>query len=161
MTDQLHDEITTGIEEHGRKILVVEGDNKHHPFYYTIGNHLKGAPELLLIGAFEAGYATMVINMLSDHAVQEKRPFINGQKVRTNEKALPMQIWDTTVIAKLEYTRLVSEYYQHKDYIVQQVIIPDPKGHYPTDKRCHKRYRVPVLRPTVDLMADMRSTLVH
>ena len=84
----------------------------------------------------------------------------NGQRINLGGEH-DLQVWDTTPVAKIQYTRQATEFFQSSDYLVQQVVMPDPKGRYPDDKRCHKRYRVPVLRPTHDLMADIRSTLVH
>lgn len=153
-TDPFYLGIEKRIRKEGRQILLVDGDPKHRPFYYTIGNHLKGYPELILIGAFKEEFAKAILNMLSELAQRTSR-FEDGQLVRMSKKGLPLQVWDTTMIAKLEYTRQATEFYQHSDYAVQQVVVPDPKGRYPADKGCHRRYRVPLLRSTVAIMQSI------
>ena len=168
--DTFYKQIARTIAEYGRQIMCVEGDHKSAAFYYSIGNLLRGAPELLIIGNFEHKAAAKIINVLSDQMLEAGRRYTNGQRVNPFDGTHDMQVWDTTPIAKMQYTRQVTEFLKSlegtpglpTDYTVQQVVLPDPKGRYPTDKRCHRRYRVPVLRPTADLMAEaMQSTKVH
>jgi len=159
-TDPFYIGIAQTIQDEGRSIITVGAEKKALAFAYTIGNATKGLPELLLIGNCDPKIAQSVLNKLSDQLLKANKPFVNGERVSIGGK-YDLQVWNTTTIAHSQYTIQASEFYQSKEYAVQQVVFPDPKGHYPTDKRCHKRYRVPVLRPTVDLMADMRSTLVH
>jgi hypothetical protein len=160
-TDPFYIAIARTIERYDRQVLAIAPEKKALGFYYTIGNSLKDLPELLLIGNFEPKAATSVLNKLSDKMVEAGRRFLNGERVPMGGEYDP-QVWDTTAIAQTMFTLQVTEFFQSKEYTVQQVVLPDPKGRYPTDKRCHKRYRVPVLRPTVDLMAEaMQSTQVH
>ena len=153
--------IARTIERHGSQVLAIAPEKKTPAFYYTIGNSIKGMPELLMIGNIEAKAAMQILNKLSDQMVEANKKFSNGERVNMGGE-YDLQVWDTTPVAQLQYTLQCTEFFQTKQYLVQQVVLPDPKGRYPADKRCHKRYRVPVLRPTVDLMADMaRSTQVH
>lgn len=159
-TDPFYIQIAKTIEDCGRQIIAVGAEHKAMAFAYTIGNATKGLPELLLIGNCDAKIAQSVLNKLSDELLKSNKPFVNGERVSIGGK-FDLQVWNTTAIAHSQYTIQASEFYQSKEYAVQQVVFPDPKGHYPTDKRCHKRYRVPVLRPTADLMQAIQSTLVH
>jgi hypothetical protein len=159
-TDPFYINIAKTIEDCGRQIIAVGAENKALAFAYTIGNATKGLPELLLIGNCDPKIAQSVLNKLSDQLLKANKPFVNGERVSIGGK-FDLQVWDTTAIAHSQYTLQATEFFHSREYAVQQVVVPDPKGCYPTDKRCHKRYRVPVLRPTVDLMRDMRSTLVH
>jgi hypothetical protein len=167
--DPFYQMIATTIAREGRQILCIAAEGKLPAFYYTIGNALRGAPELLLIGNFEEKASTKILNKLSELMLEAGKRFSNGQRVNPFNGEHDLQVWDTTPIAKMQYTTQVGQFLASlegvtgvpKEYMVQQVVLPDPKGRYPADKRCHRRYRVPVLRPTVDLMADMRSTLVH
>jgi hypothetical protein len=166
--DAFYQTIATTIAREGRQILCIAAEAKLPSFCYTIGNSLRGAPELLLIGNFEVASSQKILNKLSELMFEAGKRFSNGQRLNPFNGEHELQVWDTTPVAKLQYTVQVGEFLQSleganvpKGYTVQQVVIPDPKGRYPYDKRCHKRYRVPVLRPTADLMAEMRSTLVH
>lgn len=154
-TDPFYQQIASTIEKHGLQILAIGPEKKVWGFAYTIGNHLKQLPELLVIGNLKDEVAQALLNKITDQMVERKLPFLNGATVNIGGEC-DLQIWDTTTIAKLQYTLQATEFYQHKEYAVQQVVLPDPKGHYPTDKRCHKRYRVPVLRSTAALMQSMR-----
>jgi hypothetical protein len=158
--DPFYQGIAKTIEEHGCQIIYVDGEARKPAFAYTIGNHLQGYPEFLMIGSMAPNVAQAILNHLVAEVTKARVPFRSGAHPNIGGK-LDLQIWDTTAIAKVQYTIQCTEFYHHSNYAVQQVLVPDPKGHYPTDKRCHKRYRVPVLRPTQALMQAMQSTQVH
>ena|ERR1700722_10828582 len=158
-TDPFYLKIGETIKEHSRQIIGVGSEDKKPGFYYTIGNHLQGAPEFLMIGNFDLTFGSMIMNMISDAAVMQKAPFEDGRKYKLHPEGHPVIIYDATVVAKLEYTRQATEYYQHGDYLVQQVVLPDPKGRYPGEKNCQRKYRVPVLRSGAALMAPQRLRL--
>lgn len=169
VTAYFYQQIARIVARDGRQILCIDAEGKQPAFYYTIGNSLRLAPELLLIGNFEGKAVMKILNRLSEDMLEAGRVYSNGQSVNPFDGEHDMQVWNTTPVAKLEYTRQVTEFLQSlkgkpgvpTDYTVQQVVLPDPKGRYPTDERCHRRYKVPVLRPTTDVMAEMKSTLVH
>ena len=156
-SDPFYLEIQKTIAESGRQVMAIgPGDNplKQPPFFYTIGNHFQGLPELLLIGPWEPKATCALMNALSAQMLERKGPFGNGELVNLGG-VHSLQVWVTTVIAKLEYTLQATEFYGHNNYAVQQVVMPDPKGRYPGDKRLHKRYRVPLLRATSDIMQSL------
>lgn len=150
-TDPFYKGIAATIKRAQRQFIGVMPEKKLVGFAYTIGNHLKGAPELLILGNLKAEAWVSILNRLSDCMVEIERPFADGEIVDMGGK-YGLQVWNTTLIAKLEYTRQATEFYQHQEYTVQQVVVPDPQGRYPADKRCHRRYRVPLLCSTVALM---------
>jgi hypothetical protein len=154
-TDPFYLKIQQTIEKHDRQVLAVGPEGKSPPFFYTIGNHLKNLPELLLIGPWESNMTTDLLNMLSAQMIERNTGFLNGELVNIGGEH-SMQVWDTTVVAKLQYTCQCTEYFGTQAYAVQQVVMPDPKGRYPGDKRLHKRYRVPVLRATAAIMQSLR-----
>jgi len=154
-TDPFYQKIASTIELHGRQLLAIGAGAKEPAFAYSIGNHLKGFPELLIIGNMQPEIAQSILNKLSDQVIAENKAFLNGALVNIGGK-FDLQVWDTTIIAKVQYTLQATEFYRHQEYAVQQIILPDPKGHYPTDKRCHKRYRVPVLRSTTAIMQSLK-----
>jgi hypothetical protein len=154
-TDPFYLTIQETIKKHDRQVLAIGPEGKLPPFFYTIGNHLKNLPELLLIGPWKADLGTLALNKLSEQMIEMGHGFKNGELANIGGEH-SMQVWDTTVIAKLQYTLQCTEYFGDQNYLVQQVVMPDPKGRYPGDKRLHKRYRVPVLRATAAIMQSMR-----
>jgi hypothetical protein len=143
--DEFHFEIAHTIAKDGRQIIGVIPDRKHAGFAYTIGNHSKGVPELLLIGNFAPENIKWVLNDISDRLIKRGKPFDNGSTVDLGGKH-PLMVWNCTEVAKSEFLIQAGEYFGHSDYLVQQVVIPDPQGRWPDDILCHKDYRVPLLK---------------
>jgi len=54
---QLCKDIENDVRESGRSVLCIGGEVDSPPFAYTIGNALKGLPELLMIGTRIGGSA--------------------------------------------------------------------------------------------------------
>lgn len=76
------------IARYGRTIIGVGGgDAGEPPFSYSIGNHLKGLPELLIIGSCQAPY----LNEMSRLMIARGRPFDEGELVKTLTLLLPMK----------------------------------------------------------------------
>ena len=74
------------IARYGRTIIGVGGgDAGEPPFSYSIGNHLKGLPELLIIGSCQAPY----LNEMSRLMIARGRPFDEGVLVKTLTLLLP------------------------------------------------------------------------
>lgn len=139
------------IAEMGRVIVLQEGSKKERPYYYTIGNHEKGLPELLLIGKIQEDYGVKILTDLSNVLNERGVAFADGEHYNMGGPH-DVLIYNTTVVAQIQYTVQTGLYYGHKDYSVQQVVLPDPNGKYPTDKVCHRDYKVPLLRSTVAIM---------
>jgi hypothetical protein len=108
------------------------------PFMYTIGNHEKGLPELLIVGKFVSPPVAGLLNYL-------------GAKMRA-DGGLPIGLVDvgakcpikiapaTNVHVGDDYTIQVGQYYGTEDYQVLQVIAPDPQGRFPGDPGCMPPY---------------------
>jgi hypothetical protein len=154
-TDPFYLTIAAKIKSHDRMILGVGPDGRLPPFFYTIGNHLHGLPELLIIGPFNPDACTGILNTLSRQMAERQGKFVNGELANMGGEH-SLQVWDATPVAKLQYTLQATEYFGHKDYAVQQCVLPDPKGRYPGDKRVHRIYKVPVLRATAEIMQSLR-----
>lgn len=154
-TDPFYVKMANTIKAHGRQVLAIDSEGKAPPFFYTIGNHVKGLPELLLIGPWAPELGCKALNILSEQMLERNHGFANGELANIGGEH-SMQIWDATLVAKLQYTIQASEYFGTQDYAVQQVVIPDPKGRFPGDKRVHRHYRVPVLRATAEIMQSLR-----
>jgi hypothetical protein len=133
-------QIKLDIERDGRTIVgVFDGDP---PFGYTIGNELKGLPELLVIGLSRD---LSFLNMLSDMMIKRGTRFAEGETVNLGGN-YPVKIITTNTMAHAEYTVQAGNFYGSDDYTVQQVLVPDRDGIFPDDARCAERFRVPVLR---------------
>ena len=154
-TDPFYLHIQKTIETHGRQVLAIGPHGKSPPFAHTIGNHANGLPELLLIGPFAPEASEAALNKLSEMMLERQTGFANGELVNIGGEH-SIQMWDATLVAKLQYTLQATEYFGHKEYAVQQAVLPDPKGRYPGNKRVHKRYRVPVLRAMAEIMQSLR-----
>ena len=145
ITIQQH--IANGISQHGRTILTIAPEMPYHGFGYTVGNHLVGLPELLLIGpATDDEYN--VLNKLSKHMLKLKRPFKDGELLKPN-KVLRGVVYDANQKAKDEYTLQATQYFEHSDYRLQQVVLADLKGHLPNDPQCEPLNLVPILRAMI------------
>ena len=155
MTSHLDDAINTGRKFHdntaehirllGRTIIGVfprEGDDDY-PFAYTIGNHLKRLPELLVIGTAHAGF----LNDLSEMMIAAGRPFLDGQLVRIGDARLPVKAIRANSSAQADYTIQAGQYFGREDYEVMQVMLPDRAGRFPGEDGCQPAYaNIPVLR---------------
>lgn len=132
--------IKADIERGGRHILGIP-DGEPAPFAYTIGNELKGLPELLIIGVSrKAG----LLNVLSDMMIERGTRFAEGEIVSLGGK-YPVKIINANATAQAEYTIQAGVFYGYDNYSVQQVLVSDPHGHFPDDPQCDPSYRMPVL----------------
>jgi hypothetical protein len=141
------------VRRFGRSVICVpEGDRPNEPaFGYTIGNWQAGYPELLVIGP-SASVAAALLNLLSDEMIKQKRAFHDGELLRRGGN-LPFKTIRCGREAREEYTCQATNAWGDDDYAVMQILLPDPKGHFPDNPRCVARYRVPVLsekRGTID-----------
>jgi Domain of unknown function (DUF4262) len=135
----------TMIARTGRSIVAVFGGegNDEFPFAYTIGNYLKGLPELLVIGTYEAGF----LNDLSRLMVSRGAAFGDGQMVTMMGARQPVKLIRAGNVARTEYAVQAGEHFGHDDYSIMQVLISDKEGQFPGEKGCQEPYsRVPVLR---------------
>jgi hypothetical protein len=133
-------QIYDNIERQGQSLVSVfddqeSADSGEPPFVYTIGNHERGLPELLLVGA-EAGE---ILNPLGYMMREQRRaPFRHGELVSLGGK-FPVKIIDTTPEAK-HFAAHVGIYYGTDDYRVQQVLLCDQQGRFPGEPGCAEPY---------------------
>ena len=143
VSDPFYDRIAKHINQHGWRLQGVFGDEENFPFFYTIGNHQIGLPELLMIGSDRDAD---VLNWVCDKLRTNKRSFRDGELIYGYTK-LPLKSLNAGDEAKREYTIQVGQYYETEDYSVQQIVIPDKSGRYPDDPRCDVPYcLVPLLK---------------
>lgn len=133
------------IAKYGFTVITVAGTKRQPAFAYTIGNQEKRLPELLLIGNFRPTDAHHILSMLTGKMLASRAGFEDGEKVSIGGKH-PLLIYSATEEAKSKYTIQAGQFYANEDYDVQQVLLPDPNGHYSGDAACHKMFKVPVLK---------------
>ncbi len=140
MVSVIHDRIADDIAHTGRSVICVASDLKSSPaFVYTVGNHLHGLPELLMIG-WSHTKAGAVLNAISDMAAEVGRAFNSGEEIDVGGDA-PLKVIDTSWVAKEFYTIQAGEYLETQNYRVQQLIVPDHAGRFPGDPQCARPYR--------------------
>jgi hypothetical protein len=144
------DDAREHIAKSGQFILGVFGKPGELWFNYTIGNHERGLPELLIVyPGSKAGYERFGGILNDAGKIQRERgtPFEHGELVSLGGR-LPVRIVDATARAKAEYTFGVGRYYETDDYQVRQLVVPDRDGRYPGDPLCAEPYAsLPLLSP--------------
>jgi hypothetical protein len=140
-----HRRTAAHIKREGRSIVAVfvADEDDGPPFSYTIGNHLKGLPELLVIGTPQGFF----LNTLSHLMIAAGHGFEDGETVRMLGSKVPVKLIHASAAAREEYTIQAGEHFGHDEYEVMQVLIPDKQGRFPGDEDCEEPYAsVPVLR---------------
>ncbi len=135
------------IARYGRYIQTVFGSDRSPPFAYTVGNHSKGLPELLIVGIGPKTGGGL-LNDLSDLMLSRGRAFEDGERP---DLGMPIRcaVIEASDKVKQEFTILVDDVLEvsSADYRVMQVIIPDEKGRLPWEPECSKPFRgLPVFR---------------
>lgn len=131
--------IRRNIEKSGQHVQAVfPVESEDVPFIYTIGNHEKGLPEILIIGNCNAHFAS-ILNDLGNMMRKRGRAFENGELVNLGGQ-FPLKIVDIPLSVGAEYVMIVESYYDTDDYRVQQAIMCDPQGRYPGDAGCEPIY---------------------
>ena len=140
------------IARYGRTIIGVGGgDAGEPPFSYSIGNHLKGLPELLIIGSCQAPY----LNEMSRLMIARGRPFDEGELVKTLTLLLPMNAHHVGArVAWDEYCVQAGEHLGHDDYSLTQMVLSDKEGRFPGDDGCQEPWAsLPVLGSTLTTLS--------
>ncbi len=123
-----------------------QGDGAYdYSFIYTIGMHLKGFRELLMIATNPTVIAPL-INTLCDQIRERNFDFQHGETVVTGGRYNLIALDADDPRTKSEWTIQAGEQFRHQDYQVTQLVIPDPAGRLPWDAGCAEPYnRVPLL----------------
>lgn len=145
----LYKKIEEAIKQHGQLVMGIFATKPGgESFSYTIGNHEKGLPELLLVG-HTGDDIKYVLNLLGEKLRAQGVPFDHGQLVDLGGK-YPVIVYNTDEKAKL-YCLQAGFYYRTDKYSVQQVVMCDTEGRYPGDEGCDEPYASqPLLTPTLN-----------
>lgn len=145
---KLAERVEDNIKRQGRSVMMIGAGGKppdDFPFCYTIGNHLAGLPELLLIGGCEPTFGE-VLNVVSDKMKKRGSAFESGDVVDIGATC-PVKVVDArSPKAKSDYMVQATNFLRADDYRVLQVLVPDLRGRFPGDPACDAPYAlVPVL----------------
>jgi len=133
--------IERNIVRSGHHLFLIFGDGATPAFVYSIGNALRGLPELLLIGNFAPSVAGGIVNDLGQRMRDAARPLegdidVGGQ--------FPVRLRRASAAARDHYTLQAGRYLRHEEYDVLQVLLCDPQGLYPGEPGCAAGYDVPL-----------------
>jgi hypothetical protein len=135
MTPPLYGIIKDNILNHGRHLMAVfpTHDDPGEPFCYTIGNHRKGLPELLLIGDCSSAIGH-ILNNLSEQMIARGCAFDNNEMVRPfldNPSLAALRVIKASPVVKELYTVQAGRAMDTEDYTVMQVVCPGTNGKFP------------------------------
>jgi hypothetical protein len=123
--------------------LIFDPSGEEPPFAFTVGNCLKGFPELVMFGLPPNVLATFL--MQASHMMREGELVIEDRGV-TDDLAEGYKTGIRRAIPETAYenTRLLREYCEAKklDYPeVFQLVIPDTQNRFPWEAGCEQRIR--------------------
>lgn len=114
-------------------VFPTAGD-KFELFFYTIGNASRGLPELMVIGRLRNDTAMLLLNTLGAIMREKGKAFEEG--LFDIDWNFPVKIRNAGAVVKDRFTVQAGQYLGREDYVVQQVMICDPRGRFPGDEGC-------------------------
>jgi hypothetical protein len=131
----LHENMDRHIAEYGVSILTVSGGA--YPYSYTIGMTERGRHEMLVLGLTQedAMYVLNTLSVLPDLQPGNTVTLVGGFEVKL-----------VLVDDALANQYAIQAYRHYRDRLekvkgVLQVLIPDDKGVFPDDPKCHRKFR--------------------
>lgn len=141
------------IDKSGQHLIAVfdagPGNHVPFPFVYTIGNHAKGWPELLILCPGNGWLDNMGQILNRTHWLVKERgaPYQSGDIFKLHPASTcPLKVREVGAYAKAEYCVQAGQWWQTQDYRLQQLLIPDTAGKFPDEEGCMEEWaRIPVL----------------
>lgn len=155
-TPEFTQTIRQQIAEFGRSIFLVNYDycsdcDEVHampgewPYAFTIGNHVRSLPELILFGLMTEEASRYYLHDLSEKMIRQRHSFKDGS-LHSVDGTLVMVI-NASHAAHENYMEQAGSHLRTDRYRVQQVLLPDDYNRYPGDPQMHGDHAtVPVLR---------------
>lgn len=130
------------IAETGRTLVGVfplrgSKDPTNETFVYTMGNSLKGLPELLIVGLHDD---RGILNALSEAMIERGRAFDDREVYTFEGSNCPLCFVDAAEVVKDRYTVQANQRFGRDRYRVQQVVLSDKAGLFPWQQGCAKPY---------------------
>lgn len=133
--------VRDNIDRAGQHLFAIFASDDEPAFAYTVGNAVRGLPELLLIGNFRATVAGGILNDLGIIMRKQERPLSGDISLGGR---YPARIRKASEAAKFKWTIQVGNYLGHEHYDVLQVLLGDYDGRYPGDSGCNPDFDVPL-----------------
>jgi hypothetical protein len=150
--DMMRDTIRQHIDQHGQHLmnitLTADDPPDARAFVYTIGNHERGLPELLLIGPLKS-YSAQIVNLLGDIQRKRGRPFDHNELVDYGA-ALPARLVDAGRLGREEYAIQVGVFYGTEEFRVLQIVFSDAEGRFPEDPDCDAEHKSQIILPPLN-----------
>ena len=134
--------ISDNINMHGQHLFGIfpTEDGQEPAFFYTIGNALKGLPELLLVGNFPPNIASGILNDFGQKMREDNKPLVEG--LVDIGWSFPFKVRNAGGDVRDRFTIQAGRFLDREDYDVQQIMVCDPEGKYPGDEGCDPKYDV-------------------
>ncbi|MGH6939392.1 DUF4262 domain-containing protein [Hypericibacter sp.] len=150
--DIMRDKIRQHIDLHGQHLmnimLTADDPPDARAFIYTIGNHERGLPELLLIGPLQS-YSAHIVNLLGEIQRQRGRPFDHNELVDYGAR-LPARLVNAGRLGREEYAIQVGVFYGSEEFQVRQIIFSDAAGHFPEHPGCDAEHKSQIVLSPLD-----------
>jgi hypothetical protein len=135
-------DVRKNIKRYGRAVFGIFPDQDmkdptNEVFAYSIGNALKGLPELLIVGMYNET-AKQLINILSEKQLQRGHAFDDGELVSLGGKH-PVLVVAAGDEVKERYTIQVKNFVG-EPYDVMQIVMCDKEGRFPGQEGCAPPY---------------------
>lgn len=141
--EKLGQTIAEKIATHGQFIMGVASDPA---FFYTIGNHLKGLPELILVGNFRLDSAGSLLNDLGEAQRESHKPLAEGEIWFPGGKfPLLVRKVSSPGVVRSDYSIQAGQYFGTEDYDVLQIVLCDKTGKWPGEPDIDPNFKVPLL----------------
>jgi len=131
--------ITENVMRHKRHLMhIMCGDGS---FAYSIGNHTRNLPELLVLGNWPFDITAATLNLLSEKFEAE------GEQLGVIDIGftMPVKVREASAKAKEDYTFQATYWLNSQDYRVLQVMLPDKNGKYPDEEGCLTPFNVRIV----------------
>lgn len=142
MKRDVHARIAADIRVHGQHVISVArslGDPIGFlPFVYSIGNHGRDLPELLLIGGSDKLYVG-ILNILGQTQRERGTALQHGELLDFTAR-LPARVVDAGRKGCDEYAIQAGVFYGIDGFAVRQTLLPDQNGRFPGDLGCLPPY---------------------
>jgi len=135
LAEQLGAAVRSNIDKHGQHVMSVgSGQPRDSDIAYTVGNYEAGMPELLITGKIANGFSPL-LNHLGKLQRDRGFGFRDGEAVSLGGK-FPVRLIDAGEAGRTQCARFVGSFYGTGDFVLLQVLFPDPDGRMPGDPRC-------------------------
>lgn len=121
--------ISNFVEQGRWGVIGVGASETDSPFSYTVGLHYKKLPELIMVG-ISPQIAIRILNDCAEKMVVNGAGFKHGCLL-DDLANMPLAIIDVIDSKKKECAVQAYNHYQHWDFGMQQLVMPDRSGKFP------------------------------